>query len=99
MSGPFDTSTSELKRLLEWGVEDFHCTKERVTALIQAVIAAREECIATEQRYTKILSDMEIKRAKTNQTTAKPKLQDGIRYASPEQRPLGPDGFPQRGIV
>lgn len=95
-----DLSTPELKRLVEWGIQDFHCTKERVAALIQAVLDERQRVADIEHKYTKILSDMEIRRAKAGQATApKPKLQDGVRYSSPPQRPIGPDGFPQRGIV
>lgn len=38
-----DTSTETLQEILRWGVEDYICTKQRVEALIRAVLAAREE--------------------------------------------------------
>jgi hypothetical protein len=98
---PIDLSTSELKRILAWELQDFHCTKERVAALMQEILDGRDRSNAMELKYTKALSDMEIRRARSGQIGApKPKLQDGVRYASPPApRPMGPDGFPQRGIV
>lgn len=43
MSEAIDISTKALENILQWGVEDYICTKPRVEALIRAVLTAREE--------------------------------------------------------
>ncbi len=99
MSGPTDLSTAELKRILEWGIEDYACTKARVEALIKEVLRERERADGAEQKFYKMMSDLEIRRAQQGGTQNNPRYSDGIRYASDTPRPLGPDGFPQRGII
>lgn len=95
-----DTSTGYLKRWLEWGIEPHQCHPKVVKALIEELLRERDRAIETEQKFAKMMSDMEIRNAKSRgQEPGKPAYKDGIRYSSPPQRPLGPDGFPQRGIV
>jgi hypothetical protein len=93
-----DLSTSHLKTWLEWGVEEYQCRPPVVKALIEEVLRERDRATKAEQDFYKKMSDLEIQRAK-QRGQEKPKLQDGIRYSTPTERPLGPDGFPQRGIV
>lgn len=95
-----DLSTAALKRWLDWGVEEYQCRPEMVRALIQEVLRERERATAAEQKFHKMMSDMEIRNARLRgQEPGKPKYQDGIRFDGTPERPLGPDGFPQRGIV
>lgn len=95
-----DMSTGYLKRWLEWGVEPHQCHPHVVKALIAEVLRERDRAAQAEQDFYKKMSDLEIQRAKAaGQKPGQPKYQDGVRYSSPAERPLGPDGFPQRGIV
>lgn len=95
-----DLSTQHLERWLQWGVEEYQCRPPVVKALIEEVLRERERATKAEQEFFKKMSDLEIQRAKAaGQKPGQPKYQDGIRYSNPPERPLGPDGFPQRGIV
>lgn len=96
-----DLSTSQLRRMLEWGIEEYQCKPPLVKALVEALVAERERSIAAEQRFNKMMSDMEIAKARASgQKPGQPKYRDGVRYAAPPSPgPVGPDGFPSRGIV
>jgi len=94
-----DLSTGYLQRMLEWGIEERNCQPVLVEALIQEVLRERQRAADAEYNFHKMMSDAEIARAKASGAAAKPVLQDGVRYHTPEQRPMGPDGFPQRGII
>jgi hypothetical protein len=72
---------------------------EAIKALAAALKTSRERHAALESKHYLTMSDMEIKLAQAR-GRGKPKLQDGVRYAPPSPTPqLGPDGFPQRGII
>lgn len=43
MGDEIDVSTEMLQKILQWGVEDYLCTKPRVEALVKAVLEARAE--------------------------------------------------------
>ena len=75
--------------------------QEAIVDLARALKASRESYAALEYKHHRAMSDWEIRVAKARgQKPGKPKYVDGVRYAPPpEHRPLGPDGFPQRGIV
>lgn len=96
-----DLSIAYLERWISWGVEPHQCHPKVVEALIKEVLRERERATKAEQEFFKKMSDLEIQRAKASgQKPGQPKYQDGVRYMPPEgNRPLGPDGFPQRGIV
>lgn len=59
---------------------------------------SRDRCNSLQEKHHKSMSDMEIRMAKVR-GEAKRKLPDGVRYATPQTPQLGPDGFPQRGII
>ena len=101
MSG-LDLSTIELKTILEFGVDDFFCTKKRVTALITEVLRERERADEAERGVALAKSELEMERArvKTIQAAApaKPTYVDGVRHADPPRTTTGADGF-QRPII
>lgn len=73
---------------------------EAIKQLASALKLTRENLAGAEARFQRALSDMETRLAKmAGQNPGRPKYQDGIRYETPPERPLGPDGFPQRGII
>ena len=100
MSNDVDLSTVNLERWLSWGISEPQCRPVVVEALIRELLQERERSIAAEHRFTKMMSDMEIQRAKQlGQSAGKPKYQDGVKYETPSQRPIGPDGFPVQGFI
>ena len=96
-----DLSTNYLKRWIDFGIDDAQCRPQVVRALIEEILRERERASKAEQDFFKKMSDMEIARANAGGAKpSQPKYQDGVRYSQPEgHRPLGPDGFPQRGII
>ncbi|MGD9730245.1 MAG: hypothetical protein AB7L09_02815 [Nitrospira sp.] len=95
-----DLSTPYLENWLRWGIESHQCQPILVETLIREVLRERERADMTEQRFNRMMSDMELQRARMRgQEPGKPRYQDGVRYETTQDRPLGPDGFPQRGIV
>ena len=97
MSGPMDVSTTELKTILKWGVEDYICTKERVDALIEELLRERARADAAEQQVMLIKSELEMAKARVKPMQAhapkKPEYKDGVRYANPPNTTTGADGF------
>jgi hypothetical protein len=98
MSGPDDVSTKALKNLLEWGIEDLNCSKIRVEALINEVIRERERADKLQLALNQARSDLEIMRAQARGPGPQD-YKDGVRYQPPSNPMMGPDGFPQRGII
>jgi hypothetical protein len=98
MPGPLDLNTEELKTILEWGVEDYICSKERVTALIAEVLRERERADEAERSLLRLKSELEMAKAKVQPMQAhapkKPEYKDGVRYANPPSTSTGADGFP-----
>lgn len=43
MEEAIDNSTETLQKILQWGVEDYVCTKQRVESLIRSLLEARAE--------------------------------------------------------
>lgn len=103
MPGPNDVSTSELKLILQYGVNDVVCHPERVTALIEELLRERERADEAVRAYALMRSEMEMVKARSRPMSAhspdKPEYKDGVRQWKPRQPPPGPDGFPQRGII
>jgi len=52
---------------------------------------------AAELKHVTDMSDLEIRLS--NRPAATRKSPDGVRYANPPSPTIGPDGFPQRGII
>jgi hypothetical protein len=73
---------------------------EAIHQLAVALQTTRKERDSIAERFQRAMSDFEMRLAKARgQKPGQPAYKDGVRYESPTDRPLGPDGFPQRGIV
>ena len=97
------TTPAVVKKILTPGMAldiTLEQAQEAIKDLAKALQDTRERYTALEYKHHKAMSDVEIRLAQARgQKPDQPKYQDGIRYASEAPRPMGPDGFPQRGIV
>jgi hypothetical protein len=97
MSGPLDLNTEELRTILEYGVEDYICTKVRVTALIGELLRERVRADDAERAVALAKSELEMIKARSKPMSAhapkKPEYKDGIRYHNPPPSTTGADGF------
>ena len=71
---------------------------DAIKQLAGALKESRDRHNSLQEKHHKSLSDMEIRMSKLR-GEAKRKLPDGIRYSTPQTPQMGPDGFPQRGII
>ena len=97
MPGQVDVTTDELQTILEYGVEDFICTKARVETLIVELLRERVRADEAEQLVALAKSELEMVKAKmrplSSHAPGKPEYKDGIRYHNPPPTTTGADGF------
>jgi hypothetical protein len=69
-------------------------------AAAEALVAESSRHEALVRDHRKAMSDLEMRMMSLARPPQKPKYTDGVRHAPPQgHTPLGPDGFPQRGII
>lgn len=100
MSKDEDISTEHLKRLLEWE-EWAPCCKDKVMVLIRGLLQERERAHVVTMKLNKIMSDIEVRNARSAGSKHKgsERYVDGLKVQHPANPTIGPDGFPQRGII